>query len=105
MLPQRNNEKQYFCNCERYCKGRVTNVSRSTYQRHASLRESGLSNTFAMSLSNARMPDDLALSGGIHESTQVRIGMVGAPEKSVRIISMLQKIYTYRLKTEGQHVD
>ena len=98
MPPQRNNEKSYFCNCARYCKGRVTNVSRSTYQRHAPLRESGLPNTFAMSLSNARIPDDLALSGGIHESTQVRIGMVRAPEKKVRIIIMLQNIYTYKLK-------
>lgn len=89
MPPQRNNEKLYFCNCERYCKGRTTNVSRSTYQRHAPLRESGLSNTFAMSLSNARTLDDLARSGGIHAITQVRTGMVGAPEINVCLISML----------------
>jgi hypothetical protein len=83
MPPQRDNEKLYFCNCKRYCKGRATNVSRSTYQRHAPLRDSGLSDTFAMSLSNARTPDDLALSRGIHENTQIRAGMAGAPEINV----------------------
>lgn len=94
MPPPSNNKKLYFCNCERYCNGRATNVSRSSYHRHAPLRESGdsgLSSTFVMHISNARTPDDLrlALSGGIHESTEVRTGMVGAPEINVRLI-MLQ---------------
>lgn len=31
--------KQYFCDCEKRCKGRFKEVSRSTYQRHASFRE------------------------------------------------------------------
>jgi hypothetical protein len=30
--------KQWFCNCEKHCKGRTKEVSRSTYQRHAPLR-------------------------------------------------------------------
>lgn len=30
--------KQWFCNCEKHCKGRTKEVSRSTYQRHAQFR-------------------------------------------------------------------
>jgi hypothetical protein len=31
--------KQWFCNCEKHCKGRTKEVSRSTYQRHAPFRK------------------------------------------------------------------
>jgi hypothetical protein len=33
-----NMPKQYFCDCKKCCKGRLKEVSRSTYQRHASFQ-------------------------------------------------------------------
>ena len=31
--------KQWFCDCEKHCKGAAKEVSRSTYQRHAKFRK------------------------------------------------------------------
>ena len=31
--------KQWFCDCEKHCKGSAKEVSRSTYQRHAGFRK------------------------------------------------------------------
>jgi hypothetical protein len=91
MPPQRNNnpplegKKLYSCNCERYCKGRITNVSRSSYQRHAPFRKSSLSNAFITTVSNTTTPDTLALSGRIHESTQVSTGIAGASASAIDV--------------------
>jgi hypothetical protein len=39
MIPPTSQSKSFSCDCPRYCKGRLKNVSRSTYNRHKKYRE------------------------------------------------------------------
>ena len=39
--------KKHYCGCSQYCKGRRTEVHRSTYQRHAPVRRADLEKSFA----------------------------------------------------------
>ena len=39
--------KKYFCDCSQYCKSQQTEVHRSTYQRHAPVRQADLEKRLA----------------------------------------------------------
>ena len=47
MISPRPTGKKRYCDCSQYCKGRRTEVHRSTYQRHAPVRQADLETRLA----------------------------------------------------------
>ena len=55
--------KKHYCDCSQHCKGRQTEVHRSTYQRHALVRQADLEKRLAR-YRTPRDVDDSSISAG-----------------------------------------
>ena len=71
--------KQYFCDCSRYCKSRRVQVSRSTYQRHATFRQADVEN----SLTRTDRLSTAGQSNGIHQQERPMNGEIVQPRVAV----------------------
>ena len=77
--------KKHYCDCSQYCKGRRTEVHRSTYQRHARFRQADLEKQLAR-YRRDRSSLSLLEEGSTNRAsgTQERMGMMEIRQPQVR---------------------
>ena len=80
--------KLYLCDCSRFCKGRRTEVSRSTYQRHASFRQADMDRRIARYRPGGPSASSTSSTGASHGAGQSIGACAQVPQTPTTAISM-----------------